>query len=204
MTSPMPISVSGAVEGLVDKAILFRLMGEAGVNPATLHVANGKPQIRQRIEGYNNAARFAPWVVLVDLNAEAECAPALLRTWLPQPAPLMCFRVVVRKAEAWLLADRERLSRFLGVSVDLLPRAPEAIADPKREMVDLAAQSRRSAVREDMVPRPGSGRAVGPGYSLRLIEFVSDSASGWRPEFASHNADSLRRCLDSLRTFAAP
>jgi hypothetical protein len=200
----MPISVSGAVEGLVDRAILLRMMGEVGVNPATVLVANGKPQIRQRIEGYNNAAHFAPWVVLVDLNAEVECAPALCRTWLPHPAPLMRFRVVVRKAEAWLLADRERLSRFLGVSVDLLPRDPEAIADPKRKMVDLAAQSRRRAIREDMVPRPGSGRSVGPGYSSRLIEFVSDSDSGWRPELASRNADSLRRCLDSLRTFAVP
>ena len=126
----MPISVSGAVEGLVDRAILLRLMADVGVNPATVYVAGGKHRVRQRIEGYNNAARFAPWMVLVDLNAEAECAPVLCRTWLPQPAPLMRFRVVVRKAEAWLLADRERLSRFLGVSVDLLPRDPEAIADP--------------------------------------------------------------------------
>jgi hypothetical protein len=156
------------------------------------------------MEGYNNAARFAPWVVLVDLNAEAECAPALLRTWLPQPAPLMRFRVVVRKAEAWLLADRQRLSRFLGVSADVVPRNPEAIADPKREMVDLAARSRRSAIREDMVPRPGSGRAVGPGYSSRLIEFVSDLASGWRPDVASRTADSLSRCIKSLRMLAGP
>jgi hypothetical protein len=204
LTAPAPTLVFGVVEGLVDRAILHRLMSHAGVSPATIYVANGKPQIRQRLGGYNNAAQFAPWLVLVDLNAEAECAPELCNTWLPQPAPLMRFRVAVRKAEAWLLADRERLSRFLGVSADLVSRSPEAVADPKRELVDLAVRSRRRAIREDMVPRQGSGRAVGPAYSSRLIEFVSDAKAGWRPEVAAGSADSLRRCLDSLRMFAAP
>jgi len=202
LTAPVPTPVSGVVEGLVDRAILHRLMSHAGVSPATIYVANGKPQIRQRLGGYNNAAQFAPWLVLVDLNAEAECAPALTRSWLPSPAPRMRLRVAVRKAEAWLLADRERLSRFLGVSADLITRKPEDLANPKREIVDLASRSRRRAIRQDMVPRQGSGRAVGPAYSSRLIEFVSDAKAGWRPEFASRSADSLRRCLDSLRTFA--
>jgi hypothetical protein len=114
----------------------------------------------------------------------------------------MRLRVAVRKAEAWLLADRERLSRFLGVSADLIARKPEDLANPKREIVDLASRSRRRAIRQDMVPRQGSGRAVGPAYSSRLIEFVSDAQAGWRPDVAAENADSLRRCLKSLRMLA--
>jgi len=90
----------------------------------------------------------------------------------------MYFRVVVRAVEAWLLADRERLSALLSIPSTRIPREPEAVVDPKRIIVELAMHSRQWAVREDMVPRPGSGRAVGPAYTSRLIEFVMDTAIG--------------------------
>jgi hypothetical protein len=110
----------------------------------------------------------------------------------------MCFRVAVREIEAWLLADRERLAAFLGVKSARLPANPEEEPDPKRIIVELAQQSRRREIREDMAPRPGSGRQIGPAYSSRLIEFVSGSG-GWRPEVAARSSDSLRRCLSCLR-----
>jgi hypothetical protein len=86
----------------------------------------------------------------------------------------MCFRVAVRETEAWLLADRERLARFLGISTSRIPLDPEAMDDPKSLMVDLARHSRRREIREDMIPRSGSGRNVGPAYVSRLIEFVAE------------------------------
>jgi hypothetical protein len=45
------------------------------------------------------------------------------------------------------------------------------------------------------VPRERSGRAVGPAYVARIIEFVEDR---WRPVKASENSDSLRRAIVSL------
>jgi hypothetical protein len=36
-------------------------------------------------------------------------------------------------------------------------------------VVELARYSRRRDIREDMVPRPGSGRSVGAAYTSRLI-----------------------------------
>jgi hypothetical protein len=155
----------------------------------------GKPDLRQRVGAYNRDAVRSPWIVLVDLDRDADCAPPLRALWLPRPAPMMCFRVAVRAMEAWLLADREQLARFLSVPAARVPLAPEAVPDPKRAVVDLAIHSRRRAIREDMVPRVGSGRPVGPAYASRLIEFVEDH---WRPEIAAQSSDSLRRCCERV------
>ena len=103
----------------------------------------------------------------------------------------MCFRVAVRQIEAWLLADSERLARFLSIAIARVPVDPEALDNPKETLVNLARHSRRRDIREDMVPRPRSGRSVGAAYTSRLIEFAETQ---WRPEIAAERADSLRRC----------
>lgn len=191
--------ILAAVEGPVDEAVIRRLAEYVGAQVGQVYGKNGKDHLRQRIDAYNNAARISPWIVLVDLNHDAECAPPLRDAWLHQPATHMCFRVAVREVESWLLADRARLARFLAVPLSRVPTTPEAIEDPKGAVVQLAARSHRRDIREDMVPRPGSGRTVGPAYASRLIEFVS---THWNPEVAARSSDSLRRCLVRLREFA--
>ena len=200
--APGRLSVSAAVEGLVDEAVVRRLLEDVGAVAGPVYGKGGKQALHQKIAGYNHAAQFSPWVVLVDLDDDAECAPPFREAWLPQPAPKMLLRVAVRAVEAWLLADREHLSAFLGIPASRIPLNPDEVASPKRAMVELAARSRRREIREDMVPRPGSGRTVGPAYSSRLIEFASDAAHGWRPAIAAGRSDSLRRCLHRLRRLA--
>jgi hypothetical protein len=139
-----------------------------------------------------------PFVVMVDLDRDYECAPDLISDWVPDRDPQLCFRVAVRSVEAWLLADRERAARFLRVPQRLISDAPEDIPDPKRTLVDIARASTSRQIREDIVPRVGSGRAVGPAYPSRLIEFVTN-ANGWRSEAAEQRADSLAR---AIRAFA--
>jgi hypothetical protein len=134
-------------------------------------------------------------MVLVDLDNDHDCAPPLRLSWLPQPAPYLCFRIAVRAVEAWLLADAEQIADFLRVARGKVPANPEMLDSPKSAMVALARASRRRDVREDMVPRDGSGRVVGPAYASRLIEFAS---SLWRPEIAAQRAESLRRAIDCL------
>jgi len=190
------VVLSGVVEGLVDEAILQRLVQYVGTTLGAIYGKRGKNYLRDKLGGFNNAARFHPWVVLVDLDQDAECAPDLRTAWLPDPSPYMCFRVAVRMAEAWLLADRDMLSTFLSVRASRIPGVPEAEPDPKRTMVQLAAHSRRRDIREDMRPRPGSGRPISPAYSSRLIEFAREH---WRPDVAATGSASLRRCIDRLR-----
>lgn len=194
-----PVAFSGAVEGIVDEAVLVRLIQHVEANPGPIYGRTGKPQLRRAISGYNSAARRTPWVVLVDLNHQADCAPELLADWLPQPSSLMSLRVVVREIEAWLLGDIDRVAAALDVNPSRMPANPEDLDDPKRAMVELARSSRRRDIREDMVPRSASGRTVGPAYASRLVEFVADTSHGWRPDIASRRCPSLARCLRRLQ-----
>ena len=193
------VVISAAVEGSVDEAVVTRLILEVEGMPGSVYGKNGKALLRTRIGGYNNAARHSPWVVLVDLDQDADCAPDLCRVWLPARAPKLCFRAAVREVEAWLLADREHISKFLAVPLSRVPHDSEAEDNPKQIMVSLAGYSRRRDIREDMVPRPGSGRPVGPAYTSRLTEFVNTAKTRWRPNVAANYSDSLSRCLRCLK-----
>jgi hypothetical protein len=201
-TMAKAVTISGAVEGVIDEAVLRRLILWAGAVPGPVYGKQGKAFLRKQIVAYNLAACSAPWVVLVDLDNDADCPPPVLKAWLPQAAPCMCFRIVVREIEAWLLADRERLAQFLNVRMALIPRDPETIIDPKHTLVEIARRSRRREIREDMTPRPRSYRRVGPAYNSRMIQFVNDDQGGWRPEVAAELSESLRRCLRQLERMA--
>ncbi len=97
MPTVTPIVISSAVEGLVDEAVVKCLIVEAGGEIGPVYGKRGKSLLKQRINGYNNAAHHHPWIVLIDLNHEADCPPPLKAAWLPAPGPFMCFRIAVRK-----------------------------------------------------------------------------------------------------------
>ena len=194
-----PVIISAAVEGILDEVVLRRLIEGLGALPGSVYGKNGKPFLLQKINAYNQAARFAPWIILVDLDHDEDCAPPYRKTCLPNPSPYMRFRVAVREIEAWLLADRERLSKFLSVGASRIPHNPEILDSPKLTMVEIARLSRRRDVRENMVPRAGSGRKIGPAYTSLLIEFARDPDHGWRPSVAAKSSDSLDRCIRRLK-----
>jgi len=192
--------VSAAVEGIVDDAVVRRLLDNAGAEPDVVYIVGGKANLRQRTRAYNLAAQHRPWLLLVDLNHEADCAPALRALWLPRPSPFMVFRVAVREVESWLLADRQSMAEFLGVPITKVPQAPDQVDDPKRVVVDLARRSTKRHIREDMVPRQGSGRSEGPAYATRMIEFTQRC---WRPSVAAGRSESLHRCQEALGRIVA-
>ena len=196
--------VSGAVEGVLDEVVLRRLAEHLGISIGPVFGKSGKPYLRDKMAGYNQAARFSPWIVLVDLDDD-ECAPSLCTEWLPVPAEHMCFRVAVREIESWLLADRPRIATFLGVPARRVPSAVDDLNDPKRTLIDLARVSRRRAIREDMVPRPGSGVSIGPAYTSRMMEVIDVGGQDrWRPEFAAQASPSLSRCISALKERLVP
>lgn len=196
----MAIPVRVAVEGPTDEAIALRLLALSGLDAGPVYGKGGKPLLDARIASWNRSAIRLPWLVLRDLDHDADCAPALIAKLLGRSAPQMCFRVAVREAEAWLLGDRERAARWLAVARDLIPRDPEQDDDPKRTSVDLARRSRSADVRRDMVPPPGSTAAVGRGYLAQIQLFAQ---APWRPEVAAKRCPSLQRCLHALRRLAS-
>ena len=187
--------VTAAVEGDLDEAVLRRVASSHGIEVDNVYGRQGKQHLLRALHGYNNAAAHWPWLVLVDLDDDCDCAGECASWWLPNPALLMRLRIAVREIEAWIMADRERLAALLGISVKLVPVNPDQLRHPKIALVNLARRSRWKNVVADFVPREGSGRTVGQLYNARLIRFVEDTQSGWRPHAAAAVSSSLARCI---------
>ena len=110
----------------------------------------------------------------------------------------MCLRLAVRQVEAWLLADRESFAARFDIR-RRLPESPEAEPDPKATVVNLCRGSGSRDVRGAMVPRPESGRKVGPEYAANIRSYAEHD---WDPERARTSAPSLDRAILSLEKMA--
>lgn len=164
----MGVYVNIAVEGVPDRAIAERICGYAGVGINKVFELRGKGRLDKKINSFNISARFVPWLVLRDLDHDADCPPGLKMRLLPMPEKNMCFCIAVREIESWLMADMESFARFIGVHVKHIPQTPDAVDDPKRVVVQLAGRSKYSEIREGLVPDAGSLRKEGILYSSLL------------------------------------
>jgi hypothetical protein len=184
------------VEGPGDEAVARRLATETGFLLGSVYVKRGKSNLDPKLPAYAAAARHGAWLVLRDLDHDADCAPTLIETLLATRPPTLLLRVPVRSVEAWILADAKGVAEALAVPISAVPRDPEALNHPKRSLVHLARRSRSKLVRQDMLPQKGHSVGVGPGYTARLIEIATEH---WNPARASKRSDSLARCLAALR-----
>lgn len=191
-----PITV--AVEGSTDEFVIRRLLSHVGLQHYQVIGKNGKHDILAKLPQYNRAAQHWPWLVCVDLDHDAECALQFISEYLPDPSPNMYFRVAVRAIESWLLADRNGIAGYLGIAAANVPLGPDDLSNPKEVLINLARRSTRKALRDDIVPRVGSGARVGPGYISRIAEFVTGAANRWRPEVAAATSPSLNKCINIL------
>lgn len=184
-------------EGSLDLAVGKIILRHCGHEIAYEFDKGGKSKIDQNLGGYANASRQGHWLVLRDLDTDADCAPDLLQEVFPQARefPSLHLRVPVREIEAWLLGDAASLARFFGVRVARVPAAPESLPDAKAALINLARESRYRNIREAVVPRQGSGRSVGPEYNAVMAEFATQH---WALETAAQNCDSLARCVARL------
>lgn len=195
-----PIYVNLVVEDSLSESATRALLVATGRSycVSTPFVGHGYGYIKTRINGFNRAAQGIPFVVLTDLDT-AECAPALMDEWLTGPQhPNLLFRVAVREVEAWLLADRSSIARFLGIQVDLVPQTYDNDPDPKRTLINLARRSPYGELRRDIVPRANSTSQQGPGYNARMVEFVQQH---WSVDSAALHSASLAKALGALRRF---
>ena len=184
------------VEDQVGLAILEKLVQEfrPDLQPTIADGLEGIQFIRQRMRAYKAASRSIPHIFLVDLD-ETPCAAELLAKWkVKNSASNFRFRVAVREGEAWLLADRNAFASFFHVPLTLLPKNPEALPDPKSEVLKLGRRSRLRAIQEDL--RPIGSARKGPNYNSTLVRFTQES---WSPERASANSESLARAIQRLR-----
>ena len=192
---PNSLGVNIAVEGDLDEALLKKVLNSIGIEVVHVYGKRGKDYLRENIQRYNQAAQYRSWVVLVDLDNDAECAPPFIASWLRTKNPNLQLRIAVRTIEAWLLADRGEIARFLSVSEQRIPLNVEDVEKPKTTLINVVRHSRNKSIRTDIIPREWSTATQGPGYTSRLIDFT---IKRWDPERAASNAPSLERSMNSL------
>jgi hypothetical protein len=196
----MTVYLQVAVEDELSAAVMQRLIMETGRDFSIYQIMNarGFGKLKSSMEKFKNASYAVPHVVLTDLD-KYPCAIELLKDWdatnLP---PSLLLRIAVKEVEAWLLADRVGIASFLSVAKNKIPQHPEAIADPKQTLINLARKSRKSRLAEELTPEVGSSAPYGPFYNLRLSEFAM---SDWDVDIAKTVAPSLDRALSRLTSF---
>jgi hypothetical protein len=198
MTNSLGVNI--AVEGELDEAVLKKVLASVDIEVVNVFGKRGKNNLKENVPRFNQAAQYGRWVILVDLNNDAECPPPFVNSWLPSRNQNLQLRVAVRTIEAWLLAERDEIARFLAASKQRIPLYPENEDKPKRILINIARHSRSKAIRTDIVPKDGSTAIQGPGYTTCLIEFA---IKYWNPERAASNASSLKRSIKSLLRWKA-
>lgn len=157
------------------------------------------------MQAFNNAAKGISYFVFTDLD-DKPCATFLIEDWFECPiadypkrrAANLLFRIAVHEVESWIMADRESFAKFLGISVHKIPLQTDVIPDPKKFLIGLARSSRKKDLRDDLVPRLGDSRQIGPDYNGRLSEFLH---TAWRASIAELHSFSLAKTRRELVQF---
>jgi len=158
---------------------------------------HGKERFWADASKYNQAsATIGPILGITDLD-QSPCPGGLIQKHLKQGKhPKFILRIAVRELESWLLADTDALAKYFRISPDLFPPDPDEESDPKQTLVNLARRSRKTSLREDIVPEQGSRHSIGKGYQPRMVEFIEER---WRPLKAQDKSESLRRAIKAIR-----
>lgn len=201
------ILINLAVEDELSEHLLRVSLNQTGRQflVGAVYGRQGNGYLKRMLPAFELAARGSAHLVLADLDARP-CVPELIEDWFrcdlaSYPArhhANLLFRVAVREVESWVMADREAFAEFLGIASHHVPQQPDAIQDPKRALLDLARKSRNRDLRNDLVPRPGDMRVIGPDYNGRLVEFLNSS---WRAGRAESSSPSFQRAFLAIKHF---
>jgi hypothetical protein len=189
------------VEDLPSEAVLRRIISEYAADWRVVLVDNcgGATRMKANVLRYRNASHVVPHLLLTDLDAYP-CAPGLLKEWgaLSQ-TPRLLSNVAVREVESWILADRSGVASWLQVPTTRVPQAPEAVGDPKEQLLSLGRRSRSHRLRQEFCPMPGSSASQGPLYNELVCGFIRDQ---WNIEAARAVSPSLDRACARIRALA--
>lgn len=190
------------LEGYLEEPVAEKLLAYCGHKKGIVRGLQGFGYIQTKAAQFHPLATDREGVlVLTDfMDARTSCPPHALDKYVLQhvanpPKTFLC-RFAVAELESWLMADRNGMADFLSISAAKIPSAPDALPDPKRHLVNLARKSRKSAVRNGIVPEKSHGGMVAPDYLATMRGFVRDY---WTIENAVTNSPSLARCVRRLQ-----
>ena len=186
------------VEDRLSEAMAIKILQYFDIEIARRIIYEGKSYLQGKATNYNQAAHPGCGVfMLTDLDSPKICPPILIQSWVKGRLKRWFFlRIAVMEIESWIMADRQAVSEVLAIPIDRIPRNPDAIAEPKEFLVSLARRSKKTRLREALIPsRDNKSAKTGNEYNLRLIQFVKNR---WDLERAAAVSPSLKRTLDRL------
>ena len=190
-----------AVEDKLSEAVSTKILEDLGIDVIQCLGLRGKGYLQRKAQSLNQTVKGFPVFMLTDQDSPNQCPPQLIQSWLQgEQNPNLFLRVAVMEVESWVMADRKGFANFLSIPLHRVPQDTDAIPQSKEFLVSLGRLSRRTSLREDIVPTPGSTSKVGPGYNSRLVEFVYDH---WSIKLAASVSISLKRTLARLNSFDA-
>ena len=196
-----------AVEDRLSEAVAKRLIADYAPDLQVFQTLGlrGYGYLRRNLPKLDEIARYLrPALVFTDLDNPASCPPALIQNWTQGIglSPNLLFRVAILEIEAWLLADRDGIARWMSLADRRrIPANPESIVDPKRTIIELANRSRNRQLRRAIVPGRGIGaNRIGPSYNEKMSEFATHH---WNPAAARRSAPSLNRAIARIAELAA-
>ncbi len=198
MSSLIPISI--AVEDLLSEVVVHALLCQSGKRFIidACYGKKGSGYLKKRIEGFNEAARIKPFLILTDLD-NTECAPSLIGNWLRHPqSNNLIFRIAVREVESWVMAHRNAFSSYFKIPEELLPLKPDEIENPKSQLIEVVKKSKIREYKEAIIPSSNSTATIGPNYNVILGTFI---ANKWNAEKAAKYSPSLLRAVSAIKDF---
>ncbi len=196
-------------EDSVTLAILRRLIKDYAPD---LTIAREGPvrgsQLKQKATNYNKLAHSIPVVLLEDLDTE-DCAPIARKKLLngEEQSPDFIINIAVDEAEAWLYADREGLSEYLGVPIDSIPVSTlQRMGGPHQRLevgteiktslhltTSLILKSSSVILKEQILST--DGHCKGKEYNSAIIPFIE---TAWNPERARMRSYSLDGSINRI------
>lgn len=188
------------VEDPLSRAVVVRLLcdllGEVYLTELQPN-QGGFGWIKKKLSNYCTLAQHHHVFILTDLD-RAECPPTLRNSWmnyakLSEPLPnKMSFNIAVTEVEAWLLADHDNLSNYLGVPTHALPGDTQII-NPKEYLLHCVQQHGNREAKAELLSR-GVAK-VGLGYNAHLTRFALEH---WDFNDAAQRNDSLHRAIERI------
>ncbi|PIP77230.1 MAG: hypothetical protein COW85_10095 [Ignavibacteria bacterium CG22_combo_CG10-13_8_21_14_all_37_15] len=195
----IPINI--ACEDPLSEAVALKILkeGQRVFTVGAVYRKNGKTYLKQKVNGFNKASRGMPYLFLVDLDNDG-CPPELINSWMGDQTknPNFIFRVAVEEIEAWILADIENFSSFIGVNTALIPSESDTIHNPKEFLINLVKSSSKREIKASIIPSKNSTAKVGPNYNGKLIEFVN---TRWSLTVAQRRSKSLGKTINAINSF---
>lgn len=160
----------------------------------------GVSKLLTSLPRYNQFARNVAHVLCV-ADSDGSCPVELLGAWLPQgPSDRLLLRLAVNEAESWALGDRRAVANYFQVPLNVIPRNPDDLRDPKREFLRVVKRSGKRRFRDEMITSLKGEDRAGVGYNVHMREFVETT---WNAAEAEQNSPSLHRAMEHVRTLAA-